>query len=78
MPRRSGKQIGLEDVRFHGDGSDEVEARAEAVADAAGGGDLAALDRELERLWVSDTNPAHGDPRHDGPLPEIADWRARR
>jgi len=50
------KQITLEDVRAVM--GDEVEARAEAVADAAGGGDMAALDRELERLWVSDTNPA--------------------
>jgi DNA polymerase-3 subunit delta len=50
------KQVVLEDVRAVL--GDEVEARTEAVADAAGGGDLAALDRELERLWVSDTNPA--------------------
>lgn len=49
------KQITLKDVRAVM--GDEVEARAEAVADAAGGGDMAALDRELERLWVSDTNP---------------------
>jgi DNA polymerase-3 subunit delta len=51
-----GKQIGLEDVRAVM--GDETEARAEAVADAAGGGDLAALDHALERLWVSDAAPA--------------------
>jgi DNA polymerase III subunit delta len=50
------KQIGLDDVRAVM--GDEVEARTDAVSDAAAGGDLAALDRELERLWVSDTNPA--------------------
>jgi len=50
------KQISLADVRAAM--GDEAEARTDAVADAAGGGDLAALDRELERLWVSDTNPA--------------------
>ncbi len=37
---------------------DETEARSESACDAAGNGDLAKLDRELERLWVSDTNPA--------------------
>jgi DNA polymerase-3 subunit delta len=50
------KEIALADVRAVM--GDEAEARTEAVADAAAGGDLAALDRELERLWVSDINPA--------------------
>jgi DNA polymerase-3 subunit delta len=50
------ERITLEDVR--GVMGDEAEARADAVADAAGNGDLAALDRELERLWASDANPA--------------------
>jgi len=50
------KQITLDDVRAVM--GDDVEARADAVADAAGSGDLARLDRELERLWVSDTAPA--------------------
>jgi DNA polymerase-3 subunit delta len=51
-----GKEVTLEDVRAVM--GDEAEARAEAVADAAGEGDLGRLDRELERLWMSDTNPA--------------------
>jgi DNA polymerase-3 subunit delta len=50
------KQIALDDVRAVM--GDEVEARTDAVSDAAAGGDLAGLDRELERLWVSDVNPA--------------------
>jgi len=38
---------------------DEAEGRAsESACDAAGSGDLAKLDRELERLWSSDTQPA--------------------
>jgi DNA polymerase-3 subunit delta len=50
------KQVTLEDVRAVM--GDETEARSESACDAAGNGDLAKLDRELERLWVSDTNPA--------------------
>ncbi len=50
------KQVTLEDVRAIM--GDEAEARSESACDAAGSGDLARLDRELERLWVSDTNPA--------------------
>ena len=50
------KQVTLEDVRAVM--GDEAEARSESACDAAAGGDLVKLDRELERLWVSDTNPA--------------------
>jgi DNA polymerase-3 subunit delta len=50
------KQVNLEDVRAVM--GDEAEARSESACDAAGGGDLAKLDRELERLWASDTQPA--------------------
>jgi DNA polymerase III subunit delta len=50
------KQVTVEDVRAVM--GDEAEARSESACDAAGSGDLARLDRELERLWVSDTHPA--------------------
>ena len=50
------KQVTLEDVRAVM--GDEAEARSESACDAAGSGDLAKLDRELERLWASDTQPA--------------------
>ncbi|HSS12297.1 MAG TPA: DNA polymerase III subunit delta [Rhizomicrobium sp.] len=50
------KQVTLEDVRAVM--GDEAEARSESACDAAGSGDLVKLDRELERLWVSDTQPA--------------------
>jgi DNA polymerase III subunit delta len=50
------KQVTLEDVRAVM--GDEAEARSESACDAAGSGDLARLDRELERLWASDTQPA--------------------
>jgi DNA polymerase-3 subunit delta len=50
------KQVALEDVRAVM--GDEAEARSESACDAAAGGDMAKLDRELERLWVSDTQPA--------------------
>jgi len=50
------KQVALEDVRAVM--GDEAEARSESACDAAAGGDLAKLDRELERLWVSDVQPA--------------------
>ena len=50
------KQVSLEDVRAVM--GDEAEARSESACDAAGTGDLARLDRELERLWVSDIQPA--------------------
>jgi DNA polymerase-3 subunit delta len=36
---------------------DESELRVEAVLDAAGTGDYAALDREMNRLWASGTSP---------------------
>jgi DNA polymerase-3 subunit delta len=50
------KQVSIEDVRAVM--GDEAEARSESACDAAASGDLVKLDRELERLWVSDTNPA--------------------
>jgi len=50
------KQVALDDVRAVM--GDEAEARSESACDAAGSGDMAKLDRELERLWVSDTQPA--------------------
>lgn len=50
------KQVSLEDVRAVM--GDEAEARSESACDAAASGDLVKLDRELERLWVSDTQPA--------------------
>ena len=50
------KTVTLEDVRAVM--GDEAEARSESACDAAGTGDLAKLDRELERLWASDTQPA--------------------
>jgi DNA polymerase-3 subunit delta len=50
------KQVALKDVRAVM--GDEAEARSESACDAAAGGDLAKLDRELERLWASDTQPA--------------------
>ncbi|MGZ6006033.1 MAG: DNA polymerase III subunit delta [Rhizomicrobium sp.] len=50
------KQVTLDDVRAVM--GDEAEARSESACDAAGTGDLAKLDRELERLWASDTQPA--------------------
>jgi DNA polymerase-3 subunit delta len=50
------KDVTLEDVRAVM--GDEAEARSESACDAAGSGDLARLDRELERLWASDTQPA--------------------
>src|SRR6201985_2316736 len=49
------KQVVLEDVRAVM--GDEAEARSESACDAAGSGDLSKLDRELERLWASDTPP---------------------
>jgi DNA polymerase III subunit delta len=36
---------------------DAAEIRSEEVCDAAGGGDFAALDRALERLWSEETSP---------------------
>jgi DNA polymerase-3 subunit delta len=37
---------------------DESEARLDEVCDAAGEGNTATLDRELERLWTAGSNPA--------------------
>jgi len=50
------KQVTLDDVRSVM--GDQAEARTESVCDAAASGDLAKLDRELERLWASDTQSA--------------------
>ncbi len=50
------KQVTIEDVRAVM--GDEAEARSESACDAAGSGDLVKLDRELERLWAADTQPA--------------------
>ena len=50
------KQVRLDDVRAVM--GDEAEARSESACDAAGSGDLARLDLELERLWAADTQPA--------------------
>jgi DNA polymerase-3 subunit delta len=50
------KQVSLEDVRAVM--GDEAEARSEIACDAAGNGDQARLDLELERLWAADTQPA--------------------
>lgn len=50
------KQVAIEDVRAVM--GDEAEVRSESACDAAGSGDLVKLDRELERLWASDTQPA--------------------
>jgi len=50
------KQIGAEDVRAVM--GDESQARSESALDAAGSGDYARLDLELERLWIADTQPA--------------------
>src|SRR5690349_5234196 len=53
---RGQKQVTLEDVRAVL--GDEAEARADEALDAAGQGDLKALDLALERLWVAGTSPA--------------------
>jgi DNA polymerase III subunit delta len=45
----------LEDVRAVV--GDEAEARTEEVCDAAGEGDVARLDREIERLWIAGLSP---------------------
>ncbi|HVV27036.1 MAG TPA: DNA polymerase III subunit delta [Rhizomicrobium sp.] len=50
------KQVTLEDVRAVM--GDEAEARSESACDAAAAGDFARLDRELERLWAADAQPA--------------------
>lgn len=50
------RQVTLEDVRAVM--GDEAQARSESACDAAGRGDLPKLDRELERLWACDTQPA--------------------
>lgn len=50
------KQVTLEDVRAVM--GDEADIRIDNTCDAAAGGDMAKLDRELERLWISDTQPA--------------------
>jgi DNA polymerase III subunit delta len=52
---RGQKVVSLDDVRAAM--GDEAEARVEEVCDAAGLGDLKALDRALERLWASDISP---------------------
>ena len=50
------KQIGAEDIRAVM--GDESQARSESAFDAAGSGDYARLDLELERLWIADIQPA--------------------
>jgi DNA polymerase-3 subunit delta len=50
------KQITAEDVRAVM--GDESQARSESAFDAAGSGDHARLDLELERLWIADTHPS--------------------
>jgi len=53
---RGQKEVSAQDVlAIMGD---ESEARLEAVMDAAGEGNYATLDRELERLWTAGTSPA--------------------
>jgi DNA polymerase-3 subunit delta len=49
------ERLDIADVR--GVMGDEGEARVEEVCDAAGEGDWARLDRELERLWAANTSP---------------------
>ncbi len=48
-------RVTLEDVRAVV--GDESEARTEEVCDAAGEGDVARLDRALERLWITGMSP---------------------
>jgi len=48
-------RVTLEDVRAVV--GDESEARTEEVCDAAGEGDMARLDRALERLWITGMSP---------------------
>jgi DNA polymerase-3 subunit delta len=50
------KSVEIDDVRAVM--GDEAEARSESAADAAASGDFAVLDRELERLWTADVQPA--------------------
>jgi len=53
---RGQKQVTSEDVLAVM--GDESESRLEDVCDAAGEGNTAALDKELEKLWIAGTNPA--------------------
>ena len=53
---RGQDKVTIDDVRAVM--GDEAEARSEAASDAAGTGDFARLDRELERLWTADVAPA--------------------
>ena len=48
-------RVTIEDVRAVV--GDESEARTEEVCDAAGEGDMARLDRALERLWITGMSP---------------------
>jgi DNA polymerase-3 subunit delta len=50
------KQISADDIRAVM--GDESQARSETAFDAAGSGDYARLDLELERLWIADIQPA--------------------
>lgn len=50
------KQISADDIRAVM--GDESQARSESAFDAAGSGDYARLDLELERLWIADIQPA--------------------
>lgn len=49
------ERVTLDDVRAVV--GDEFEARTEEVCDAAGEGDVARLDRALERLWITGMSP---------------------
>ncbi|MGD0144391.1 MAG: DNA polymerase III subunit delta, partial [Rhizomicrobium sp.] len=50
-----GDRVTIEDVRAVI--GDDTEARVDEVCDAAGEGDMAKLDRALERLWIADFSP---------------------
>jgi DNA polymerase-3 subunit delta len=50
-----GKRVEVEDVRAVM--GDEAEARTEEVCDLAGEGELAKLDRAIERLWAANISP---------------------
>ena len=70
------KQVTLEDVRAVM--GDEAEARSESACDAAGSGDLARLDRELERLWVVRHPAGPGAAQRHGPFPAAAAGARKR
>lgn len=53
---RGQTEVTLDDIRAVM--GDEAELRTESAVEAAGGGDFARLDHEMERLWAADTQPA--------------------